>query len=158
VRKKSLTFASPATNGAAFRKIAALKLDVGLINRSIRASVLLAALVALYAIFFASPQWALLFAASALWNILNVYLWYRLLRAFLVERRKGSAILYAALKLPVLYAAGALYLHFFGFSLGAFLAGFNIVFVVLGLKLLGREYARAVAQNKKSLAENADSL
>jgi hypothetical protein len=158
VRKKSLTITSTAADSAAIREIAALKPEIGLINRTIRASVLLAALGALYAIFFASPQWALLFAASALWNILNVYLWYKLLRAFLVERRKGSAVLYAALKLPVLYAAGALFSQFFGFSLGAFLAGFNIVFLVLALKLLGREYARAVAHNKKQLAENPDSL
>jgi hypothetical protein len=127
--------------------------EAGLIRRSVRASLVVTALVGVYGIFLATPAWALAYAACSLWNTSNVYLWHKLLEAFLIDRRKGIALLFAALKMPVLYAAGALFIGRFSVPLGAFLAGFNTIFIVIGLKILGKEYVAALAASREVVRE-----
>jgi hypothetical protein len=122
--------------------------EAGLVTRSIRASVIVTALVALYALFLASPAWALAYAVCALWNTVNVYLWHKLLRAFLVDRRKTAALIFAVIKIPLLYAIGALFIKFLSLPFGAFLAGFNTIFIVMALKIFGREYVAGLARGR----------
>jgi hypothetical protein len=151
MQKQSLTSLSFLQDKKAFLKATPHKPEAGLISRSVWASLFVIALVSLYALFLASPAWALIYAASALWSTLNVYLWHKLLLAFLINRRKYSAMYLAAIKLPILYIAGFLLLKFFRFSLVPFLAGFNTIFVILALKILGREYVTALAKSANAL-------
>lgn len=110
------------------------------INRVIKTTLLLGALVFIFGSFYFDYIYATGIFIGMLWGCAN--LWF--IRQFIVgyitpgERQLGKLSLLAIIKFPVLYAAAFLILKPGWFSVVSFVIGFSLIFVVILLKALGK--------------------
>jgi len=110
------------------------------INRIIRTSLLLGALIFIFGSYYYDWQYSLGIFAGLLWGSAN--LWF--IRQFVVgyitnkERKPGNLAIIAIFKFPVLYLAGFLLLWLDIFPVFSFVIGFSLIFVVIVLKALGK--------------------
>lgn len=110
------------------------------IDRIIRTSLIVAALVTLLIAAYYTIAFADGFFIGALWSCLNL----KLLTALVVEAttqgqtKKLHLLTYALIKFPLLYLSGYLILRSGYFSIPGLMTGFSLIFVVGTLKALGR--------------------
>jgi hypothetical protein len=109
------------------------------INRVIKTTLLLSALVFVFGSFYFNWIYSLGIFTGALWGIAN--LWF--LRQFIVgcitneDRNPARLALFALIKFPVLYVAGFFLLWLGWFPVSSFVLGFSLIFVVIFFKALG---------------------
>ncbi len=110
------------------------------INRIIRTSLLLGALIFIFGSYYFDWQYSMGIFAGMLWGSAN--LWF--IRQFMVsylttgERDAKKLAIIAVIKFPVLYLAGFFLLWFNLFPVLSFVIGFTLIFVVIVLKALGK--------------------
>lgn len=84
-----------------------------------------------------SGLWARDFLFAGLWSVVNLRAWHGIIESALVQRRAGPALAWAALKLPLLFGLGFLYLvRMEELRLSALLLGFHAIFAVFVIRLL----------------------
>ena len=110
------------------------------INRVIKTTLLLGALVFIFGSFYFDYIYATGIFIGMLWGCANLWL----IRQFIVnyitpgDRNLGKLSLLAVVKFPVLYAAAFLILKLGWFSVVSFVIGFSLIFIVITLKALGK--------------------
>ena len=109
------------------------------INRIIKTTLLLSALVFIFGSVYFSWIFSLGIFVGTLWGIVNLWL----IRQFVVgyitaaDRNAGRLALFAIIKFPVLYAVGFFLLRLGWFPVLSFVVGFSLIFVVIFFKALG---------------------
>jgi hypothetical protein len=115
-------------------------LGVDFIHRVMATSAVLAGLSLLFVSVYYDWRFGLGIFIGTAWGIANLHFLTQLVGAVvepgLLHKRK--VVLLALIKFPVLYGAAYLILHFGDLSMLSFLIGFNIIFAVALLKVLGR--------------------
>lgn len=96
---------------------------------------------------FISFQWAVCFLFFGLFNTFNVYLLSLLLTPAFLKRGIVKKVLIFVLKMLLLCALICFYYFFLPFNVFAFIAGMNIVFLVIGIAvflfgLSGKSHAK----------------
>lgn len=110
------------------------------INRVIKTTLLLGALVFLFGTYYFDWIYSLGIFVGVLWGCAN--LWF--IRQFIVnyitpgERDAMKLALFALIKFPVLYGLGFLLLWLQWFPVVSFVIGFSLILVVVVLKALGK--------------------
>jgi hypothetical protein len=106
-------------------------------------ALILTAIIGIYATAYVSLLWAVQYAVTSCLSIVNFWLIEKLVVAMLGERNKIKTLIWAVVKLPLLYFVAFLFFHNVGCSISSFLAGFNTIFIVLILKAAGKMYIEA---------------
>ncbi len=118
----------------------------------------LTALVALYGAVYVSLLWAVQYAVTSCFSIVNFWLIEKLVVAMFAERNRIKSLIWAVVKFPLLYFIAFLFFRNGGFSTTGFLFGFNTIFIVLILKAAGKMYIEASqAQQNQSTRTSPDS-
>ena len=110
------------------------------INRVIKTTLLLGALVFIFGTYYFDWIYSLGIFVGTLWGCAN--LWF--IRQFIVnyitpgERDAMKLALFALIKFPVLYGLGFLLLWLGWFPVVSFVIGFSLILVVVVLKALGK--------------------
>jgi hypothetical protein len=114
-------------------------MNLDFINRVIKTTLLLGALVFVFGSFYFDWIFSLGIFVGALWGVTN--LWF--IRQFIVgyitsaDRNAAKLALFAIIKFPILYAAGFVLLYLGWFPVSSFVVGFSLIFVVILFKALG---------------------
>lgn len=102
-------------------------------QRTILSTLIISALIFLYGLSF-NWRWAVIYLTISFLTIANFFLLYLILKRLLLRRAKYSTLLLVFVKFFIIFGAGLFFLLKFGFSLSAFLAGFNTLFLVIILR------------------------
>ena len=111
-------------------------IDERFLIRTVIITLVLSTLIFLYALTF-SWRWAVIYYVISLLTTAYFYLFFLIFRRFLYQQTKGVLFLLIFMKFFGIIGAGLLFLMLFGFNLTAFLAGFNTLFIVLILRVVG---------------------
>jgi hypothetical protein len=109
------------------------------INRVIKTTLLLGALIFVFGSYYFDWTYSLGIFTGVLWGCAN--LWF--IRQFIVnylttgDRNAGKLALFALIKFPILYGAGFLVLWLGWFPVVSFVIGFSLIFLVVVFKALG---------------------
>lgn len=101
--------------------------------RALLYSIQFTLLLALATFFLFGKQEALGLAFGGIWSGVNIWTLYKLVDS-LIKRRTLSAVLFAQLKMPVLYGAGGIILVMVSMSIVAVLVGFHLPFLFIGIE------------------------
>ncbi|MBI3008808.1 MAG: hypothetical protein HYY56_04780 [Candidatus Omnitrophica bacterium] len=120
-------------------------MDIKFLYRTLKASLVVAILVAGFSLVYGYHSFAKGFFLAALWSIVNLWFICILVSLLFTPLEKGSSprvnktktVLLVLLKFPVLYTAGYIALRYGNLSIYAVLAGFSLVFLVIALKAAG---------------------
>lgn len=112
--------------------------DERFLIRTIIITLVVTGLIFLYGVSF-NWQWAVIYCVISLLTSANFYLLYLIFKRLLFHQRKGIVLLLIFIKFFGIVGAGILFLVLFGFNLTAFLAGFNTLFLILILRVLGAQ-------------------
>ena len=127
-------------------------MDRDFLKRSIRASVIVTAILAPFTfLYFGIPTgWG--FAAGAVWNIINVYLLSQVITNLFAPHpsNKKLGAVAGVLKFPVLYGIGFVILSYTNPSVYGIMAGFSLILAIFLLKAIGICYLNISYQGKKS--------
>lgn len=115
-------------------------LGVDFLHRVMATSAVLAGLALLFVSVYYDWRFGLGLFIGTAWGIANLHFLTQLIRAIVEPGtlHKRKVILLALVKFPVLYGAAYAILRFGELSMLSFLIGFNILFAVALLKVLGR--------------------
>lgn len=127
-------------------------MDRDFLKRSIRASVIVTAILAPFTfLYFGIPTgWG--FVAGAVWNIINVYLLSQVITNLITPHpsNKKLGAVAGVLKFPVLYGIGFVILSYTNPSVYGIMAGFSLILAIFLLKAIGISYLNISYQGKKS--------
>jgi hypothetical protein len=115
-------------------------LDPGWINRVLKTTVAVTLLVALFIANYYNYIFAVGFIVGSAWNMANLWLIKVLVCHFLTAgppKPKRKFLLLAGVKFPLLYGIGGLILVYGKLPPASLLAGFTLLFLVIGLKAAG---------------------
>lgn len=121
------------------------------VTRVVRTSALVAPMVALFLVTYASPAIGSGFLLGALWGILNLVAIASLVSTlFSLENPNKSRVVWIALlKFPFLYSLGFLLLAARVFPVGSLVSGFSFVLAVILLKAFGALVAQKLGERKR---------
>jgi len=105
----------------------------GELNRVVVRSIALSLMLALFAALFGGFYAGAGLAFGGIWSALNFWALQGLIQS-LVKRQTVKAVLFAQLKLPVLYGVGGLILVFVPISIPFGLIGFHVPFLLAGIE------------------------
>ena len=127
-------------------------MDRDFLKRSIRASVIVTAILAPFTfLYFDIPTgWG--FVAGAAWNIINVYLLSQVITNLITPHQSNKKLgaVAGVLKFPVLYGIGFVILSYTNPSVYGIMAGFSLILAIFLLKAIGICYLNISYQGKKS--------
>ncbi len=113
-----------------------VEIDERFLIRTIAVSLFITILVSLYAA-CVNWRWALEYVVISLLTILNFSLLYLICKQILSQQLGHLLLLLVLMKFVLVVGMGAFFLVTFGFIFSAFLAGFNTLFLVIVLRVLG---------------------
>ena len=128
-----------------------IKMGIGFIYRTIRASAVLACIIFLAVWLYYDFKFAGGILIGAGWGCLNLFAILLVVKAMIApERAKKRAILLILfLKFPLVYFIGYVILRLGYFPILSLLAGFTLIFLVMVLKALGQMLTST--ENKREL-------
>ena len=115
-----------------------LDLTPAFLYRAIKTSLVLCLVISIFALFYLGPRWALQYFFFALIGTANFWLLSQIGLVLLLRRHNKQAIIMAMIKFPLLYTALLLFCHHLGIEVSSFLLGFNTIFLVIFLKIMGQ--------------------
>ncbi len=117
-------------------------MDLRFIDRVIKSTLILAAIVFPFFALYISMNFALAVLLGALWGCLNLLAIRFIVVSLLTPRRKNLSLglIVLFVKLPVLYGIGYLLITWNYLPFGGLLWGFSGILIVMVLKVLGRLY------------------
>lgn len=125
------------------------KFESTFFKRTVVITLIITGLVFLYALCF-NWRWAINYAVISLLTTLNFYFLYLILKRLLLESAKAMAIILLCIKFFLFAAIGFFFILWFGFNITAFLAGFNTLFIVIILRVMGIYFFALQARQYKN--------
>ncbi len=125
------------------------KFESTFFKRTVVVTLIVTGLIFLYALCL-NWRWALNYAVISLLTTLNFYFLYLILKRLLLESAKAMVIFLVCIKFFLFTAIGVLFILWFGFNLTAFMAGFNTLFIVIILRVMGIYFFALQARQYKN--------
>jgi hypothetical protein len=132
-------------------------MDEQFIQRVLKASAVVAALIGLYGLVYLEPLWAFAFILAAAWSIANLWVLEHLLILLFERGGRLALVVLFCLKIPILYGLILVYLLFVPRRPSALIGGVTLPFVVMVLKALGRSLVDAMGRKETPPATEAKS-
>jgi len=132
-------------------------MDERFIDRVLRTTGIVAALIGLCGWAYLGTLWARAFLLAAAWGIVNLWALARLLLIVHAYAPRWAVVLFLCLKIPVLYGLILCYLVWVPWRPSAFLGGISLPYAVILLKALGRVLVEAMGRKGTPPAAGTDS-